>query len=227
MRCTVISALVPFSYKYFNTTYDNGKNPNFDIQRYMKTEVLPLIARKLSSIGKFDDITFLTDIELPEQLFQIDNTIKFQDSNGLDENTIENLMEFHLKGKKLKYLLVFNPLFPFIDKSTIETLILAVIEKQYEASTVGTQGTSLWLNGKPISETTNENTKSLHKRECFIDLGACYFIDLKFFNAKKSRLSQNTKFFKAGNLEGINLRDVNDIALVDLILSTGIGGHTF
>ena len=32
MSCTVISALVPFGYKYFNITYANGKNPNFDIQ---------------------------------------------------------------------------------------------------------------------------------------------------------------------------------------------------
>ena len=73
----------------------------------MKTEVLPLITRNYRVLESLM-ISFLTDIELPEQLFQIDNTIKFQDSNGLDENTIES-HGISFKGEK--YLLVFNPLF--------------------------------------------------------------------------------------------------------------------
>lgn len=196
-----------------------------ELSNVIENEILPYICEKISKIDLLTE-TFIYCRESEWVNASINKEkvkfIKRPSSIDLNSSIETILATFFSLNDHDDVVLVLNPFFPFISKSTIVSMLNSVVISDFESAIGVLKGGLFWNGGKPLNFSLDKPTVAFESQSGQVDLGSVYVFKSPNLKKDQCRISLPVKFFQLSALELLSLRKVEDWDLVQLVLSSGL-----
>ena len=214
-----VVALVPFWEKY--------ENNEFRLKKISGRYLISYVLQRLNSISLIDDTYIYASSN--SVLNYIENHLKFNflpRPEYLDSPvvSIENIISEFLKVVKADIVLLVHPTSPFLKPHSILKALDLLTKKNIDSVFTAVKYKKFcWLNGAPINFNLTSNVPHLRNLDpIYLEQASLYAFKVKSFLDYGHRAGGTVKMVEINQLEGLEIRSIDDFKLAELIINSGM-----
>lgn len=199
-----MNILIPYNTHYLRAQY----NLDGAILNQLNTDVIPSLVNRLCVDERIVKLDVMTNIDISGKLSP-SSKVEILDLDTAKLETRVQVIDSYLQNTKLgdeEFLIVYNPLFPFISISKLQGAHQAVVNGASQTA-VGS-----FINGSFETRSAAEQ---------YLDIGAFSVHKISTVKSVGHHLSYPLDIFRLSASESVCLRDAQDLELYGLIKNSG------